>query len=681
MKAKLISVSLILLCFLLLIVQFPVQAQYPYPISGYFAYDPGYNNWQATLQRIQQLGGNKIIQLGHQPQRKSEIEIKRDYDFKHFRISGRHCIDYIRYLLKRYNQNNNIRYLYTFKSRENFGYSLYGSWLDRKIYVTVGSKTYAFWVLVFSASNPNQWPNFYAGGLYDLILIAGDVRDSVAELLQNATQMGMEVYPGMPKALPDPAHSWEVWQDAKPLFLAFVDRVFKDYQRRHARQRSFVGLYQSFETPLQGSVQYYPVPSVMKLYREQHALVRRRLPGKKILVSPYWDARKGNPNGQQSYSIKLGFKEVARTNVDIIAPQDGRGTGKVGLFWEYQKPEIVPPEVRPVVGTVTFSQAYYANTREFYRVCRDAVNELAYQGISVSLWANVEAFEPSGTGSPCQDSPDPENRLWRTTKKRLDHALTFDGTYVSDHIAFRWEFFYFRDQSGETVEQQIQADWKRPILVEAFRWYSNHRNGVIIRGYNIVTGKIRFTYYDRYWQIKEKIVPVSSGWINPNFGSDYNRRHGVKRYHDRLQEIWVPFSWTNMAPNFWLHIESINSEEKVCSYRFSLKYWGGGLAKEQDKTDFSTEAANLPANFELSQNYPNPFNPTTVINYSLPKAGHVRISVYDILGKKVADLVDAEMPAGYHQVEFINQNYPSGVYLYIMESGNFKKVRKMNVLK
>lgn len=677
MKLKLISACLSLLCCLLLTEQIPAQVLYPYPISGYFAYDPGYNGWPGTLQRIQRLGGNKIIQFGHQPERKGETEIKQDDDFRHFKIYGMHCIDYIRYRLKRYNQNNNIRYLHTFKSRENFSYYLYGSGLDRKVYVTVGAKTYAFWVLVFSATNPNQRPNFYSGGDYDLILIAGDSRDSIVELLQQANQMGMEVYLGMPCALPDPTYSWEVWQEPKPLFLVFSRRVFLDYKSRHGNQSSFVGLYQTFETPVQDSPQYPPIPSVLSLYREQHSLVRTTLPGKKILVSPYWDARKADPNGQQAYSIKNGFKKIAATNVDIIAPQDGRGTGKVGLFWPYQSSEIVPSVLWPIVGCKTYGQAYYAETREFYRVCREAVGELASQGIFVNLWANVEAFEPSGSGPACQNP----NPIWRTTKNRLDQALTFDGTYVSDQVSFRWELFYFRGNQSQTIEQQIQTDWKRPILVEAFRWYSNYQNGVIIRGYNIVTGNIRFTYYDRYWQIKEKIVPVSSGWINPNFGRDYNQQHGVKRYHDRLQEVWVPFAWTNMAPNFWLHIESINSQGMLCNHRFSLQYWGGGLAKEQDESDLSTETINLPTHYELSQNYPNPFNPTTVINYALPKSGHVRISVYDVLGRKISDLVDAEMPAGYHQVEFTNKNYPSGLYFYVMETGDFREVKKMNVLK
>lgn len=89
----------------------------------------------------------------------------------------------------------------------------------------------------------------------------------------------------------------------------------------------------------------------------------------------------------------------------------------------------------------------------------------------------------------------------------------------------------------------------------------------------------------------------------------------------------------------------------------------------------------LPVQYELSQNHPNPFNPTAVIKYALPEAGHVKISVYSLLGEKMADLVDTVLPAGYHQVEVDAKNYSSGIYFYVMQSGRFKSVRKMVMMR
>ena len=92
-------------------------------------------------------------------------------------------------------------------------------------------------------------------------------------------------------------------------------------------------------------------------------------------------------------------------------------------------------------------------------------------------------------------------------------------------------------------------------------------------------------------------------------------------------------------------------------------------------------SGGIPEQYELNQNYPNPFNPVTNIRYGLPQAGKVRISVYNILGKKVATLVDTFKPAGYHTIRFDASRYSSGVYFYRIEAKNFVKVRKMILMK
>ncbi len=91
--------------------------------------------------------------------------------------------------------------------------------------------------------------------------------------------------------------------------------------------------------------------------------------------------------------------------------------------------------------------------------------------------------------------------------------------------------------------------------------------------------------------------------------------------------------------------------------------------------------SGLPISYSLSQNYPNPFNPTTTINFALPKSGNVSLVVYDILGREVAHLVNGEMQAGYHSVEFNANNLASGIYFYRLKAGNFVNVKKLMLLK
>jgi len=93
------------------------------------------------------------------------------------------------------------------------------------------------------------------------------------------------------------------------------------------------------------------------------------------------------------------------------------------------------------------------------------------------------------------------------------------------------------------------------------------------------------------------------------------------------------------------------------------------------------ENNNLPNKFELSQNYPNPFNPSTQINYSIPKEGFVKITVFDILGREIQTLVNEVKKPGFYAVDFKASNLSSGFYLYKLESGNFVETKKMMLLK
>jgi uncharacterized protein YdaL len=89
----------------------------------------------------------------------------------------------------------------------------------------------------------------------------------------------------------------------------------------------------------------------------------------------------------------------------------------------------------------------------------------------------------------------------------------------------------------------------------------------------------------------------------------------------------------------------------------------------------------IPVEYNLYQNYPNPFNPQTTIRYALPKDGNVRIVVYDILGRKVTELVNDYKSAGYYKLIWNTSNVSSGVYIYQMTSGSFNSVKKMLLLR
>ena len=93
------------------------------------------------------------------------------------------------------------------------------------------------------------------------------------------------------------------------------------------------------------------------------------------------------------------------------------------------------------------------------------------------------------------------------------------------------------------------------------------------------------------------------------------------------------------------------------------------------------EPEEIPTTYSLSQNYPNPFNPTTTIQYAIPKDGFVKLTVYDITGRVVKELVNGHKTAGKYSVEFNASSYASGTYYYKIEAGEYKNIQKMMLIK
>jgi hypothetical protein len=93
------------------------------------------------------------------------------------------------------------------------------------------------------------------------------------------------------------------------------------------------------------------------------------------------------------------------------------------------------------------------------------------------------------------------------------------------------------------------------------------------------------------------------------------------------------------------------------------------------------DIALAPSKYELLGNYPNPFNPTTSISYRLPESSLVNLKVYDASGRLVADLVNQNQAAGTHEIEFDASHLSSGVYLYLLNTGNFQTSGKMVLMK
>ena len=109
---------------------------------------------------------------------------------------------------------------------------------------------------------------------------------------------------------------------------------------------------------------------------------------------------------------------------------------------------------------------------------------------------------------------------------------------------------------------------------------------------------------------------------------------------------------------------------------FAMNVMGANLKETGEDV-----VVNIPMVYGLDQNYPNPFNPSTTINYQLPEKNFVTLRVYDILGNLVGTLIDQEMEAGYHSIDWNAGSLASGVYLYRFSSGSYVSTKKLILMK
>jgi hypothetical protein len=127
------------------------------------------------------------------------------------------------------------------------------------------------------------------------------------------------------------------------------------------------------------------------------------------------------------------------------------------------------------------------------------------------------------------------------------------------------------------------------------------------------------------------------------------------------------------------NIDGNTSNEFVaCSRDGRIKCFSGGPS---GVIGISQGSGIIPKSFALYQNYPNPFNPVTQIKFDIPKVSHVKLTVFDILGREVAVLVNGEMKPGTYNAEWNASIFASGIYFYEIKADEHRQVKKMILVK
>jgi hypothetical protein len=135
---------------------------------------------------------------------------------------------------------------------------------------------------------------------------------------------------------------------------------------------------------------------------------------------------------------------------------------------------------------------------------------------------------------------------------------------------------------------------------------------------------------------------------------------------DASENSWTSFGGTTNTDDNFVEVTGINE----------LSFWtiAGTVVSVED-------VEGIPSEYKLSQNYPNPFNPETIIRFDVPRSSFVNISIYNLIGQKVATVVNNVLEAGYHQITFDASELSTGVYIYKLTSDNSSFSKKMIYLK
>ncbi|MCK6561953.1 S8 family serine peptidase [bacterium] len=246
--------------------------------------------------------------------------------------------------------------------------------------------------------------------------------------------------------------------------------------------------------------------------------------------------------------------------------------------------------------------------------------------------------------------------------------------------AFGWDYAS-QSYSATTELQPTKAYW---LALPAAAT-------VTVRGQPVLT--YSETYTQPGWDLIGSVMEISTLQAEPQsnvfamFGYDpISATYQTRRSLAPNEGYWIAVSASESEP-LYLTVGGVSGAPTLAGP--AAVSWLRRFGATPPAPPFLIQTGRLgviPTEYALLQNFPNPFNPETMIEYHLPEAGKVSLTVYSILGREVRKLVEAEQPAGVHRVRWegtdsAGRKLDSGVYFYRLETKAFSQTRKVILLK
>ena len=482
---------------------YDTEVRFPYAIHAtwMFARDTGCD-WQQAMEGFHRIGGKAVLQFGSTLEKleKNAGGLVRVGELVPVLENCRHadgssCVEQAEQdLAEQGIGRDRIANWLAYDSFESHSDAILcpgSNSLDRRLETTVNGKRQTVWRIVLQHDDASQGCHFQSGMVDVLFVVQQPAAGAQEQLMEVADALGMEVYLGAPSFPVEAGAEWKPDYSLAPALLDWSRRVFKDLERRYGDHPSFHGVYQTFEVPLMTAWQ----GDGYDLYARQAQLLHTTTAGGKYVVSPYLFVNKSQGGTTISGTVE-GYKRLVRAGVDIISPQDGRGTGKAALFWPWEKNQnvsVIDPQLgnyTNVDGGVSFEAQFHGSTAELFRALRTAVVAMAeHENINAELWPNIEAFEEDRDASDfvgCAYSD-----LSQTTKARIDHAITSAGP-AQRVASFMFDpLFNCSNRHGTSLMANIITDYDRPIVVDV-EVVPDQNGSLVVRGYHLAANNTHF---------------------------------------------------------------------------------------------------------------------------------------------------------------------------------------------
>lgn len=528
-------------------------------VSGFFTfYTTDMCQALSTMQGVHDSGGDTLITFGYRLEMRDLDESDRILTADEAVDSRFDCVDEGVSCVAKAREDlgdAEIRRVLTYSGSERFGSEMLAcDGLDEEI-VSGGSR---FQRVLLPVGGEGC-----RAAQYDLVLIANGAlggHNDVATVLVAAEAFDIDFRLGLPRPGQNAEQPWLIDTSYLDTMTRFTERTVKDWEARYSDLESYGGLYQSSEMPMKGNDAW---DAQFELYDAQHGVVAENAPGSSILVSPYIDAR---PHmGSPVEAVEL-FTQRLVDSADgahvILAPQDGRGTGKGGVYFPDQTDDIVLERLQDVVGgAMTYNMAFGGTTsHDYYAAALESGK--AAGGDTFELWANIELMEPAPL--PGEPICIPGVNRGQADSARIATQISVAGDTVTKLIGYDWDNAMLCEVPGkDTLAEQLAADEGRPVPTGVTL---EPGSTALMTGYQLdgVTGAVTWTGSDGSEQSVE-ITPEASESF-PGYGASRSAE-----YPSDLQAIRFRLDIADIDPSApWVSVTLENQHGTIAYGTYSV---------------------------------------------------------------------------------------------------------------